>query len=52
MARSPKRTPDAGSTFSLKLGRWFEANASGWGVLAAPIVVLLLVGAALLRDLI
>lgn len=36
------------STLSLKLGSWFEANATGWGVVAIPVLGLLLMGAALL----
>lgn len=35
------------TTLSLKLGRAFEAHATGWGVAAVPLVVVLLVVAAL-----
>jgi len=31
------------NSVSLRLGRWFEAKASGWGVAALPIVVLVLI---------
>lgn len=30
------------STLSLKLGSWLEANATGWGIVAIPVVILLL----------
>jgi hypothetical protein len=36
------------STLSLKLGSWLEANATGWGVVAIPVLGLMLMGAALL----
>ena len=36
------------STLSLKLGSWLEANATGWGVIAIPVLGLMLLGAALL----
>jgi len=36
--------PRERDTLSLKIGAWFEAQATGWGILAAP-VVLILVGA-------
>ena len=40
--------PDPGrTTLSLKLGRAFEAHATGWGVAAVPLVVVLLVVAGL-----
>ena len=35
-------------TLSLKLGNWLEANATGWGVIAIPVLGLMLLGAALL----
>lgn len=41
--RSPK--PDVFSSVRVKLGRWFEASASGWGVLALPGILLLLFAA-------
>ena len=31
------------NSVSLRLGRWFEAKASGWGVVALPILVLVLI---------
>jgi hypothetical protein len=36
---SRRRSPD---TLTLKLGGWFEAHATGLGVVAIPIVVLVL----------
>ena len=36
------------STLSLKLGSWLEAHATGWGVIAIPVLGLMLLGAALL----
>jgi hypothetical protein len=49
-ARKPAADPP---TLSLKIGQWFEANASGWwGVLAVPVTVLLVLAAALLRGLV
>ena len=34
------------STLSLKLGSWLEANATGWGIVAIPVVILLLLAGA------
>lgn len=36
------------TTFALKVGRALEAHATGWGVLAVPIVLALLLGTGLL----
>jgi len=33
---------------TVRLGRWFEARAAGWGVVAVPVLVLMLLAAALL----
>jgi len=47
-----RRPPEnARNTLSMKLGSWFEAHATGWGVVAVPIVIGLVVGLALLRWL-
>ena len=35
----PIETPS--TTLCVRLGHWFEANATGWGVVAIPIVVFL-----------
>ncbi|WP_156467328.1 MULTISPECIES: hypothetical protein [unclassified Phenylobacterium] len=32
----------------LKIGRWFEASASGWGVVIVPLALGLLLAAAVL----
>jgi len=41
----PDRDPS--NALTVRLGRWFEARASGWGVLAIPLLaVALLVAAA------
>lgn len=34
------------NSLSLKLGNWFEADATGWGVMAIPVIGLMLMGAA------
>ncbi len=34
------------STLSLKLGSWLEANATGWGIVAIPLIILLLLTGA------
>jgi hypothetical protein len=43
-----ERRSKPASTLSLKLGNWLEANATGWGVIAIPVLGLMLMGAALL----
>lgn len=49
MYRIPAQTRSPPATLSLKIGQWFEANATGWGVVAVPIVVLLVLGATLVK---
>jgi len=39
---------DAPHTLSVKCGGWFEAAATGWGVLMVPVLLLVLLGAAAL----
>lgn len=34
------------SSLSLKLGNWLEADATGWGVVAIPVIGLMLMCAA------
>ena len=46
--RSPRMSP---ATVSLKVGQWFEAHATGWGVLVVPVVVVLLGAVALFEIL-
>lgn len=48
MSKPPVNSP-APATLSLRIGRWFEANATGWGVLCVPLVILMLLMAALVR---
>jgi hypothetical protein len=49
---SLKRTPQSPTdSLSVKLGDWFEAHATGRGVIAAPIVVLIVAIAAAIRFL-
>jgi len=33
---------------TVRLGRWFEASAAGWAVIAIPVLVLMLLAAAAL----
>jgi hypothetical protein len=40
------RSRTNGNALSLKIGAWFEAHASGWGIVAIPITLLLLGGLA------
>lgn len=40
--------PSPKSTLSLKVGSWLEANATGWGVVAIPVLGLMLMAAAAL----
>jgi hypothetical protein len=45
-SQSPHRkTPIA--TLRVRIGQWFEANATGWGVVVVPLLVALLLGCAL-----
>ena len=37
------------ASLTLRIGHWFEAHATGWGVIAVPLVLLLLLGAVLVR---
>ena len=39
------------SSFTLRVGSWLEASATGWGVVAVPVLMLLILGAALMRTL-
>jgi hypothetical protein len=38
-----RRSDDRNDSLTVKLGNWFEANATGRGVIAVPIVVLMVV---------
>lgn len=49
MSKSQLPRPTAPDSVSLKVGGWLEAHATGRGVIAIPIVlVLLLIGAAVM----
>lgn len=51
MTSAPKPTPPATrDSLSVEVGGWFRAHATGAGVVAIPLVLLLLVGAAALRH--
>jgi hypothetical protein len=41
-----KHSHEREDSLSVKLGNWFEAYATGRGVMAVPIVVLVVAGAA------
>jgi hypothetical protein len=41
----------AESSLSLKVGHWFEAQATGWGLVALPLVLGALLTVALLKWL-
>lgn len=40
------------ATISVRIGGWFEARATGWGVVAVPLTLLLALAAALAARLI
>jgi len=46
------RTARSRNTLSFRLGTWFEAHATGWGVWAVPFMLLLLGAVALARALV
>lgn len=50
MSSPPTRRSRPTSSITLRLGNWLEAQGTGWGVLAVPAVVLLLLAAAVLRG--
>ena len=45
--RSP--SPANSATVIVRLGRWFEASATGWGILVVPLLLVLVLLAWLLR---
>jgi hypothetical protein len=47
MSKLAPRPPPA--TLTVKIGAWFEATATGRGILAVPLVVLMLVITAIVR---
>lgn len=46
MSQDPSSRGEA--RLSVRAGRWFEAQATGWGVWALPIVLALILAAGLL----
>ncbi|WP_340644167.1 hypothetical protein [Phenylobacterium sp.] len=52
MPLPPKPSPSRAKDFlSIEVGNWFKATATGGGVLVAPLVILLLIGAAVAQHL-
>jgi hypothetical protein len=47
--RIPRPRPE--SSLSLRIGHWFEAQATGWGLVALPLVLFVLLTVALLKWL-
>ena len=47
--RTPVSKSPTGASLTIKLGGWLEANATGWGVIAVPIVVGLVLVAACVK---
>lgn len=45
-SKSPGPGRTSPDSLSLKLGSWFEAHATGRGVIAMPVVVLVIAGLA------
>jgi len=50
MSGPPSPTDPPNSLF-LRLGHWFEARGTGWGVAAIPLLMLLIAAVALARVL-
>lgn len=46
---SSQRPPLSSDSLTVKLGSWFEAHATGRGVIAVPVVVLIVAVAAALK---
>ena len=42
----PQKYETPPATLTVKLANWFEASATGWGVLAVPLILLALLAAA------
>jgi hypothetical protein len=40
---NPERNPP--NALTVRLGRWFEAGATGWGVVVIPVIVVLVLAA-------
>ena len=39
--RNPPSTTACPTSLTVKIGKWFEARATGWGVAAIPVLLLL-----------
>lgn len=46
---TPRRSGGLASSIFVRIGTWFEASATGWGILALPLIVLLVLGVGLLQ---
>ena len=51
MTKLPAKALYARSALHVRLGQYFEAQATGWGVAAIPVVLGLVLGFALLKLL-
>ncbi len=40
-SRNPSQPKECPTSLTVKLGAWFEARATGWGVAAIPLLLLL-----------
>lgn len=43
-------TQRAPSTLSFKIGRWMEATATGWGIVALMVLALAMIGGAIAGE--
>ena len=43
---TPSRKPALSSSLMVKVGGWFEASATGWGILAVPLMFVVALVAA------
>lgn len=51
MATRRSKSRDAIAAVHVRIGGWFEASATGWGVLAVPLLLLILLAASLVLRL-
>ncbi len=40
-SRNPTSAKDCPTSLTVKIGSWFEARATGWGVAAIPVLLLM-----------
>ena len=45
-SRNPPSTTECPTSLTVKIGKWFEARATGWGVAAIPVLLLLVAAMA------